>query len=825
MALTLNDFVQRSNDVQGASRLEIVGEGDGQRVSAKGTTFLARVFRNMTGDPTVNRATIDSFIQAIRAEHGDRIADMIKSTLSKARTDGKPLTAYLVRDAVNLVNRETANIRGHNQRVISDFKTDKGPNGLNAQIKDMAVRMGMPWLADSQAEVDGIINRARITAPPGQALNQAEVKLLMETKVHTLLTQAKTHHTTNQAELAKYLQNEQQIIDSILSNPLPNMLEIDDKKSPVTLNNAFSKEELQPLIDKAKAQVREMTQGSSLTTQAQLESALRGMLSFSKDSPPNPVLVAGVQNFLAELGVTLHDGSPKLAQIQAQAIIYGLHTEEGMEKGLQLALQLKTMLPQLAQTTDPGKLLGLLNDLGVSITKSGVTKENMQTLLPFAFKTAMALGDISPEQAKTIHTVLTGPLGKSLEIPMGKWGNTDSPTAVIIANVHNALTNAAREGANLRLNQVSFDAASLSSRVGHEVDSVPFTEIPNSVLSAMFLMGAPVGLQESGVNARGNMFALSRMDPDTAGFILKAFQGQVPHNFVFAMAYHYIQEVGKDNFTLEGFYQHVTGNPMPQQKGANFMGDLATASVEKIMERIITENPHLANAKTNVSDAVTMACSFMGLTPQQVINLYSRPRPVSITMADLNPAYMPSLGNKELLSFLYDKRREQVGEDLHRRFQRNTSIVMDFGNGTKLETGPGGNSLPETMKPTMHNGSLATNAMAQFVVGEVDKLCGPNKAQASAVYTLFTASALTFGRGTGSLITEGTGRSFSEHSDINVSLQKQPDGSILGTLTSAPGHFADLRVQYRIHPDGSNELVDFHMGFKPGFEVPQQPQQ
>jgi hypothetical protein len=279
-----------------------------------------------------------------------------------------------------------------------------------------------------------------------------------------------------------------------------------------------------------------------------------------------------------------------------------------------------------------------------------------------------------------------------------------------------------------------------------------------------------------------------------------------------ALAFHNILEQGAEGFSLARLYQDLTGAPLPEHRTENFASNFMDDAIRKAMADHFPDVPvekSTGSAFTNIYNMLLQGTVYLGLTPARIAEIYNAGLPV--TLADLPADFRLSLGNRDSLLLNFDKLREQVGTDLHRRFQGTSAITVDFGNGTRFETGPGGAALrPEY--GAVHGQSLETNRFAQTIVAETDRLCGGHKAQQAAVYSLFTASGLSFfGRGAGNIVQRDGMPPTNEHANFSVQLQRQDSGAIVGLVTSAPGYPYEVRVEYTILPDGSNTMTDLYM--------------
>ncbi|MCL1916596.1 MAG: hypothetical protein FWG17_07850, partial [Desulfovibrionaceae bacterium] len=126
--VTLNTFIQTAQDVQGDVSLK-VSDGNIKTQGRVGDFFTFS---------STHRATIDSFVQSLRAEYGDQAGRMAGTMLQGARDAGKPLSARMVQQLVGLARQEALDgflndapaLQGppprHLTQAVDQFLTAKG---------------------------------------------------------------------------------------------------------------------------------------------------------------------------------------------------------------------------------------------------------------------------------------------------------------------------------------------------------------------------------------------------------------------------------------------------------------------------------------------------------------------------------------------------------------------------------------------------------------------------------------------------------------------------------------------------------------------------
>lgn len=650
MALTLNNYIQHAENLQNKARVEVHGD----QLSAKGTSAFRRFFMNRTGDRDVNQATASSFLNAVKARYGEHVGEVVKGMdfIQNAITKGKPLTARMIRVAVDSATKAANNLEKMNAARIQDFKNDAGPDGLGAMVKAKAAELGMTWLTKAAGELDTVVNQIRFpvsnTPHSVQKLREAAPDL-----VAAKLAQVALIHTENMNVLKEFEATENAFIDKLLATPLKEPLAVKGGTMTITLKENFSKEELESLIGAAKRQVREMAGSTQPMTVKDLQDAATITLTRSNESPPDPSLISGIGTRLAIIGLT--SDSETVSRIKSLAVMYGFHTTAGLEKGLALAKELSEKLDDLAAITEPAKLLRVLGDLGDKAFQKIPKGESVPQILSFAFKSALLLGNADTDTARRIYDMLSGPVAKELEVPACFWkieaNNSGSPTQELISftGAHMALQGAAREAAGLRTIDQPHDTASLARDVpskladipaailaqmiqigapcgtsgpvtekvqqlfakltdaevaqiikasqGEKLDSlfskdsaIAYGDLPNALLVKLISHGCNCGLELEG--GRPTITAFSQVSPAVAGAIIKRCQGHVIDFGIVALLNNYLlSDPHITSLDLNQAYQNLTGTPVP-----NPLPSSLTVSMKgRAMERLINQHfPELA---------------------------------------------------------------------------------------------------------------------------------------------------------------------------------------------------------------------------------------
>lgn len=867
MALTLNNYIQRTENVQDKTRIELHGD----HLSKKGTSALSRFFMNKTGDKDVNRATVNDFLKAVKAQHGSHVMEVVKGMdfIQNAVTKGKPLTARMIREAVQSAADSANNIQNTNKARVQEFKNDAGPNGLQEMVRTKARELGMEWFAKTTGEVEALSNALRIPESQkpfgGQSLREAALE-----QVTQKLNQAKTVHAQNQNVLKEFEKIETGLIAEILAAPLATPLELGGAKMTITLKDNFTPDELSALVSAAKKQIREMTGSSTPMTLAELKGALTVTLTRPGETPPNPALIGTIDTRLTQLGVLGETGMA--SQIKSLAVMYGLHSEKGMEKGLSLAKELSGKLENLGNITDPAVLLRELGDLAAKLDLNDPKAESVGQLLPFAFKSAMVLAGETPGTAKKIFDVLCGPVAKALEGPMARW-NADmvkngqpSREFMGINGTHLALQNAAREAALLRTTDQSVNAASLL--IGKEAK---VADIPDAILARMARLGAPCGTTgpmpdtvkqlftkltdteiaqvirasqgqkldslfsrdskidygalpgslivklfglgcQCGVileGGRPTIASLARIAPEMVVAIIKLCQGDSVNPAIIALISNYLTlDPHNANHGLPQIYEGVTGTRVPDPLPQSLTTAMNNRAIPKLLQDHFPDVTD-ATARDSLTTAFGVGLANLGMSVPAIVAQIKSNKPLGMDALSANS--LPSLGEPVSIERELATIQSDVARDIGRRAMRG-GYSIDFGNGTTLTVAHGGANLPDDEKANFRDGNLEKNIFARKVLAEIDTLCGDNAAQKGAVASLFTASPLVLLRGVGALMHKlPTDGAVHEHSPFDTTLQKQPDGSIRGTLSLTTDTLT-LRMAYLVQPDGSNKMVDLHMG-------------
>lgn len=806
MAVSLQNFINRAERTPDATRIELKG---GDHVSAKGTNFLSRIFQDKTGDATVNRATINAFVNAIKAEHGNHIGGIVgnQGLIKEALRDGKPLTPDMIKKFASDITLELKNVRDFNSDKLKAFKADTGPNGMQALVKQLAEEKGMTWFATTRGEVEGLANSLRI--PDSKTPHSAEsLKQAVTTALNARLDEAETTHARNMQVLAQFEQQAETIINDVFSNPLKTKLTHEGSEVPVKLKNHFSQEELKPLVDFATQQVKELADSSDKVTMDMLVSAFKGTLGFNHASPPDAVLIGSIENRLGEMGV--NTGPNQTTEIRGLGVLYGLHTEEGMQQGLTLAKELSGKLKELGAIEDSAKLIQTIVDI---FNKAEVTVEGgekIDQIISFAFKTAMILGNADKQTALAIFDTLNGPAAKALEGPLSTWVDKSGATLPkefqAIAFGHKALRNAAREAAGLRLADQPRAAAELQA----SVEPVAIKDIPNNILKEMYKLGFnPITFEGQRLSGA----AFQRLGMDTAVQLMKIFPGETMNSAHINIIGNYIKAHPGVEHTPQSLYQALTGAPMPDPAPQSIPRALADKMIATILDAHFPDIPRDSFEVSHMQNNIQTGLE-LGLTAQQIVDQIKNHTPIS--MANLPQGALPGLGDSIQLERDYGSIRDQVAMDLHRRTRIGAMpLTFDFGNGVKFQPGVNGANVPEQYKASYQASGIENNLYAKAIVTEVTTLCGGNKAQESAVNLLFTASPLNFMRAVRPMIAGSDFGPLNEHSAFNVTLRKNEDGSITGTLSLPEDHpLYSVKMEYRIEPDGASRMTDFFAGAK-----------
>jgi hypothetical protein len=581
MPVTLQSFVERADATQGLSKLDV---RDNQ-VEAKGTNFLSRIFRDMTGKADDNRATINSFISAIRAEHGDHVADFAEKSniLAPALRAGKPLTSAMVRHILPYLDAERSNVARFNEDTVAAFKAGKDANGLEALVRQMAGDRDMDWLANRKNAVETLATMVRITAPPPPAAPLTREALLATARpaVTKLLDAAKTTHAGNVEAYRQFKEKEAGLLKSLLDKPLKKALNIDGAETKITLGTHFSEKELSALIDASRKFIHEKVLSFERSVnRQQLEKAYSDAITgFGVGLPPNPILVGGMENYMLEQG--LGDKLGRSEELQSLAVLYGMHTTYGLETGLTLAKEFSEKLAELAEIKDPATLLNFLHDISSRAYTTDQSGDSIINVLSFALKAALILADADQEVSRKIYDSLTGPVAQVLGGAISKGLEDDSKKYNTLALQRSMVAFSALVDALSEVSVRPEDRSTYATTSFTLCPSVAFSTLPNTLLAALHTLGAPCGFEdgEHGLNVQ----VFSRMDQDTAGLIIKTFQGQKVNNAMVDLAFHHIQEHGKEGLTLATLYQGLTGEPLSEQDIRNgaFMSDFQDKAMKK----------------------------------------------------------------------------------------------------------------------------------------------------------------------------------------------------------------------------------------------------
>ncbi|MDR2161381.1 MAG: hypothetical protein LBO77_04490, partial [Desulfovibrio sp.] len=549
MSVTLDAFINRAQETSGRSKLDLKNG----TVHAKGTNFLSRLFRDMTGQPEANRATIHGFIEAIRAEHGNYIADDIArfSVFSHALAKGKPLTSGMVREAAEVMRGEISNVRSFNEGQIQNFRTDKSADGLEALVRERAEAKGMDWFSNTRLYVENLVRT--VTISTNEPLGVDALRSAFTVSIDAELDSAHECAAQNQLAYSQYLEQEEELIGTALATPLAKSLLINGEPTTITLSKHFTEALLAPLKEAARNQVRDYAQDQEPVNPGRMNELLTTCLGFKSTLPPDPVLIYGLEHHAATVGLEL---SPlQQERLQGLAVLYGMRTPEGLETGLALSRELSGLLPELAALENPVRTLDILRDTVSAVNSVPAGAESMEAVIGFAFKSAMEIGNADKQVAEQIFQRLcNGPAVDPLEGALAAWGarlnDTRSDSARMLSGLsgaHLALRTAAREAAGLRRQDQS--GAAVDLRMGTPAQ---ITDIPDAVLGKMYMLGAPCGTTEAHRDPIRLLFA--RMTPGMAGSIIKAFQGMDMKHPLVALAFHNILEQGAEGFSLARLY-------------------------------------------------------------------------------------------------------------------------------------------------------------------------------------------------------------------------------------------------------------------------------
>ena len=128
MALRISDFTTAA--MKGDDAVIEIKEQN----QIKSSGFFGRIFGSAGKNAETNQATLKAFVDSIRREKGDLLADHVKAKFSGLVDSGQPLSGRVVKAIMHETKLMQSEVKRLNEHYFQRLIYDEGPNGLKALV-------------------------------------------------------------------------------------------------------------------------------------------------------------------------------------------------------------------------------------------------------------------------------------------------------------------------------------------------------------------------------------------------------------------------------------------------------------------------------------------------------------------------------------------------------------------------------------------------------------------------------------------------------------------------------------------------------------------